>query len=511
MEPSSGSPVTAKDSSPRRFLTSGTALVLYLSLLKLVVHVATNGGYFGYGYHPDEFYYIACAEHLDFGYVDHPPLTPFMAYLARTCLGDSLFALRLLPAIAGALLVLVSGLMAQKMGGGRFAQCLASAAVIVAPLHLAANGMLCIVAFEQLLWALCCLVLLLLVNSGNPRLWLAFGLFWGVGFLNKHTVLLFGFAALAGLLLTSDRFHLKSKWLGIGLLVALLVSLPNLLWLAKHGFPNIEFVWNLKKQAPFISSPLISVILQIVYLNPFSLPIWVSGLAYLLFAKSGRRYRIFGLAFVIPLALLLLLRGKPYYMGPAYTVLISSGAVYLEGLSRRAAWLKPALVVLVLVGGVFAAPLGLPLLPPDMLDDLCVLRVNKELGEMVGWDDFVEEAAAAWQALPLAERQRAAVAAAHYGYAGAIDLLGKPHGLPKAICGHNSYFLWGSPTTDAEVCLCFGFTENELRSTFEQVELAGRLSNDYGVPNGAYNRPFFACRQLKVPFEQAWLRMRHFD
>src|SRR2546421_11925324 len=101
----------------RAALTSDLAVIVYLATAKLLLHLLTNGHY---GYFRDELYYLACGDHLAWGYADQPPLIAVVARATRT-FGNSLFVLRLPAALAGALLVFVTGLIVRELGGRRFA------------------------------------------------------------------------------------------------------------------------------------------------------------------------------------------------------------------------------------------------------------------------------------------------------------------------------------------------------------------------------------------------------
>src|SRR5919202_2417181 len=222
---------SSRQASARFNATSDLALILYLSLAKLLIHFLTNGHY---GYFRDELYYLACGEHLAWGYVDQAPLIAVVARAARALLGDSLFAIRFFPAVAGAALVFVTGLLVRELGGGRFAIVLASACVIVAPAFLALHTRLTMNAFEPLFWTLGAYLVVRALKTGDARLWVWFGVVMGVGLENKHSTLVFGFAVVAGLLLTPARRLFLSKWLWLGGLVALLIFLPNVLWQIAH-------------------------------------------------------------------------------------------------------------------------------------------------------------------------------------------------------------------------------------------------------------------------------------
>ncbi|HYN25025.1 MAG TPA: glycosyltransferase family 39 protein, partial [Pyrinomonadaceae bacterium] len=227
--------------------TSGPAIVLYLAAAKLLLHLVTAGRY---GIFRDELYYLACAEHLDWGYVDQPPAIALIAWLARHVFGSSLLGLRLLPAIAGAALVWLTGKLAREMGGGRFAQGLSALATLAAPVFLLFHHWLTMNAFEPLIWmgAAWCVVRAIKPGSpagqpgwggstGRASYWLWFGVIIGVGLETKYSVVFFAFGTVAGLLLTSHRRFLKSPWIWLGALAAIVIFLPNLLWLVKHDFP----------------------------------------------------------------------------------------------------------------------------------------------------------------------------------------------------------------------------------------------------------------------------------
>src|SRR5919199_6869389 len=220
---------------------SENALLAYLALAKLLLHLLTNGNY---GYFRDEFYYIAAGERLDLGYVDFPPFVAIAADISRFVLGDSPVALRFFPALAGALVVVLAGLMARELGGGRFAQGLAALATLVAPSFIAMGTFLSMDAFDQLFWVSAVYVLLLILKRDQPSLWLLFGLIAGLGLLTKLSMLSFGFGVFVALLLTQSRRHLltPSPWLGGAIGIAFL--LPYIFWQIEHGWPTLEFWEN---------------------------------------------------------------------------------------------------------------------------------------------------------------------------------------------------------------------------------------------------------------------------
>jgi 4-amino-4-deoxy-L-arabinose transferase-like glycosyltransferase len=509
-----------------RIANRGTTWLVALAALKLGLHLLTNGGY---DYFRDELYYITCSDHLAAGYVDHPPLSIFLLALSRALLGDSLHAIRLLPALAGAALVALTALMACELGGGRFAQLLAGLAVLVAPVYLVTDNFYSMNAFEPVFWALCAYLVMRIVNTGDSRLWLVFGVVVGLGLENKHSMLFLGFGLFVGLLLTEQRRFLVDKWLWIGVAVAGLLFVPNLIWETRHQWPTLEFMRNAQAYKNAQLSPMDFFVGQIITLHPLLFPIWVMGLCYYLFSAAGRGYRLLGLAYVAIFILFVIENAKVYYLAAIYPMLLAAGALVCERLSARSgrAWLRPAIVSLLVIGGAVAAPMALPVLPPETFIRYAnalginerVKRIPSEkLGEaelpqyfadMFGWNELVAAVAQIYNRLPETERAGCAIFAQNYGEAGAIDLLGKRYGLPHAISPHNNYWLWGARGYSGEVVIAVGASEKDLTMFFDSVTQVGVTHCRYCMPF-ENDRPIFLCRHLKQPLDQVWPRLKFY-
>ena len=503
--------------APKSFDPAGTlAVVIYLSAFKLLLHFLTNGGY---GYFRDELYYLACGERLDWGYVDQAPLIAVAARLTRAALGESLFALRFLPAVAGAATVFLTGLLARELGGGRFAAALACLAVVVAPSYLAAHTLLTMNAFEPLVWVACAYVLARILNGGDERLWLLFGVVAGLGLMNKHSTLAFGFAVAAGLLLTPARKYFLSRWLWLGGLAAFLIFLPNVLWQVSHGWPTVEVLRNAEKNQNVPFSLVEFVKGQVLFMHPLTLPVWAAGLYFYLAAGAGRRWRALGWAYVVLFALMVVLRAKVYYLIPFYPVLLAAGGMQVESwVARpRRAWLRAAALALLAAGGAVTAPLALPVLPvetfiryqralgvePPRMEKLRLAELPQHYADMFGWEEMTAEVARVYNSLPAEERGRCAIFGRNYGEAGAIDFFGPRHGLPKAIGKHQNYFLWGPRDYTGECVITIGEREEGVRKSFDQVELGAVIRHPYALPH-ENNLPVFVCRKPKRPLREIW-------
>ena len=503
---------------------SPPAIAVYFASLKLLIHFLANSQY---GYFRDELYFLACGEHLDWGYVDHAPLIGAAARLSRALMGDSLFAIRFLPAVAGALKVLLTGLLAREFGGKRFAVALACLCVIIAPSYLASDNLFSMNAFEQVLWVACAYSVVLVIKRDDGRFLLLLGLLAGLGLQNKHSMLFFGFGIVMGLLLTPARRFFTSRWLWAAGAIAFIIFLPNLIWQQQHGWPTIELLSNVRATSKNVSlSPLEFIGQQFFILLPLTAPVWLAGLWFFFFDTEGKRYRVLGIAYIVVLVLMILLKGKNYYLLPAYPMLFAGGAVWCEKLiqnRRSLSWLRVAYPLLLIVGGTLVAPLAMPVLRVETL-----LRYQQALGiqlpktevahegvlpqhfgDMFGWEEMTAKVAEVYHSLPPEEREKAAIFANNYGEAGAIDLFGKRYNLPKAISSHQSYYLWGHGNYDGSVVIILGDEKEDAEEVCQSVEERTRV----GVPLAMEEENFniLICRGLKEPFPEIWKKIKNWN
>jgi 4-amino-4-deoxy-L-arabinose transferase-like glycosyltransferase len=491
----------------------GRAL-LGLVLLKLALHLGANA-LGGYGYFRDELYYIACSQRLDWGYVDHPPLSILILRLNRLLLGDSLFALRLLPALAGAGLVWLAALLAREMGGKEQAQFLAALGVLIAPICLGMGDFYSMNAFESLGWMGCALLLLRLLRGADPRLWLWLGAVAGLGLQNKHSLAFFAAALGLGLLLTPQRRLLCTPWCWLGGCLGLLLFLPNLLWQQAHDWPTLEFLGNAQAQKNYLLSPLEYLSAQLLYQHPVALPLWAGGALALLFHPRLRAYRCTGIAFVALLAFLVAQRGKPYYLSPIFPLLLAAGAAAGEWHLRPRRLMSYA--ALLALGGALSLPLALPLAPPHTFiayaaslgmgevktENHEAAALPQHLADRFGWPELAAAAAQVYGALPPDEQAQTSLYAQNYGEAGALEFFGPRHGLPPVLCGHNNYWLWGAGAPTPQVLIAVGGHPDDYRPFFAAVEQVAVHTHVYAMP---YERelPLFVCRGPKMPLAQIW-------
>jgi hypothetical protein len=480
-------------------------------LAKLALHMLLIERY---GYHRDELYFIACGEHLAFGYVDHAPLVPWIAAMAGTLFDHSLFGLRILPAVAGAATILLTARLTRELGGGRFAVLLACLAAFIPPAYLRMGKILCIPVFEPLFWTAGSLLVLRLIRGGDRRLWLAVGAVVGVGLLNKHSMLLWVAGLGAGLLLTPLRRELRRPMPWLGLAAALLIASPNLVWQIQHDWATFHFLRQMSAGVLAEVPRSLFLLGQILYMHPFTLPLWLAGLWFCITAENGR-YRVFAWSFVTIVAALLVTHAKPYYLAPAYPVLFAAGAVWTAP-RLGARWMRVASVAALLLGGAALAAISVPVLSVDRIDRLLAgglgwvvepEMLTQELHDEHGWPEQVAVVARVHATLPPEEKPHALVLTANYGQAGAVDHFGPALGLPHAASGHMSYHDWGIPPGRGEVVIAYGFPQATLERLFADVRAVERIDHPLAMPHER-NVVVFLCREPRVPLADAWPTLR---
>jgi hypothetical protein len=512
-----------RDSSSRTWLLGSGLAVTAIALIKLAVHLYAGRSY---GYFVDELYYLDCARHLDWGYVDQPPLIAAVTWLVRATLGDSLSAIRLAPALCGAVMVLLTGLIAREMGGGRFAQALAALCVLVAPGLLGVDHFLSMNSFEPLFWMTCAWLLIRMARTGDTRLWLWFGVVAGIGLENKYSMGIFGLGLVVGLLLTRERRLMASKWFWIGGAIAFLIFLPNLIWNVDHHFPFLELQKNIKASGRNVSlSPLLFFGEEVEAMLHLSLLVWLGGLWFFFFNRGGKPFRFLGWAWLVTALVIVTMSPRIYYLFPAFPLLFAGGAVLWERwLSRpKLAWVRWTWATTMLIEGALLAPLVIPLLSPETFvryTTAAHLRQpkieNHELGplpqlfaDQFGWPEMAATVAGVYNALPPDVRARTAIYAQSYGQAGAIDLFGPRLGLPQAISGHQSHFLWGPRGYTGESMIVMGDRRARLEELFASVEWKAHVDHPYSMP---YNHiDIYYCRGLKMPLAELWPKVKNWD
>ena len=514
--------VPRQDHKPSGFI-SGTAIVLYVALGRIVLYFIAGPNY---GYFRDELYYLACGEHPALGYVDQPPLIAWIAWLLQHSIGTSIWALRLLPALAGAGIIVLAGLLARELGGRRWAMFLASLAALMAPVLLALSHLFTMNAFDPLLWTAIAYLLVRIVKTGDDRLWIAVGALAGVTILNKYGIVFWLAGLVLGILLTPLRRCLRHRWFWVGGILATAIVLPNFLWQWRHEFPFLQLMHNVRQNGRDISLPPLTFLKAQAEMLGYVAPILVVFALLFFFSKQGRPFRPLGWAYVVFLAEMIALHGKMYYVAPVYPIMFAAGAVWIESVTARKLWIwaKPALAVGILtVSGIYA-PTILPILNvPNFLAYEHKMGIEQQkfenqpqgvlpqiYADMFGWEEVAQQVAAYYHTLSPAEQEKTAIFANNYGDASAIDFFGPRYGIPKSIGNHQTYWIWGPRQYTGESLIVLGDgDERNMQTKCASYSIIGNTKHPLSRPDEWL--PIYHCRGFKWNLQEIWPNTKHFD
>ncbi len=494
--------------------------VLIIAGISFLAHVLVGDNY---GYFRDELYVLAMSHHPAFGYVDVPPLVPWITLIPRFLTGNALWAIHVISALVCAGTIILTGLMARLLGGTGWVQALAALGSATALVLLANGSIYTYDVFDAFWWQLSATILIVLLRDERPQRWLAFGLVAGLGLLTKETILFWGFALIVGLLLTPQRHLLFTRWTLFGGLIAFALFLPFLLWNATNGWASFQYWANYPHYHSTGGTPLDFLTNQILGMNPLSVLLWGAGLWYF-FSARGARYRVFGWAYLILFVLFIAIEGKSYFLAPAYPPLYAGGAVLFgEWRVRWRRWVAAYPVVLA-VSGVLLAPAVMPVLPPAVYGHVYGKGGNagsqqeagdidglpQALADRFGWEEQVALIAQVYHGLPMDEQRVACIFTENYGEAGALVQFGGRYHLPPPISGHNAFYIWGPQGCTGQVVITINIAPQDAARGFSSVTLAARTScNDcVAFENHA---PILILRQPKAPFAVLWAQVKHYD
>ncbi len=476
-----------------------------------LLHLLTNGRY---GFHRDELQFLSDARHLDWGFVAYPPFTPFVERISMAFFGVSLVGLRFFSVIAQAAVIVVTGLMTRELSGRRLAQVTAALCVALSPLPLFQGTEFQYTTFDFLWWVLIAYFTIRLLRTENPRWWLAIGAAVGLGLLTKYAIVFYIAGILAGVVLTRSRIYIKSPWFWAGIALALLIFLPNFLWLERNQFISYHFLQHIHardvgegRAEGFLHDQIR------ICVNFAATPLWIAGL--IAFFRS-RRYRMLAWMFVVPVAIFFVSKGRGYYTAAAYPMLLAMGATvserWLDSLPR---WGRRTIESVFFAGlavcGAFIVAIVVPLASSGPLRDFALSK-NEDLREEIGWPELVKTVAAIRDSLPPEQQSNLGITVGNYGEQGAIEILGPAYHLPAPISTTNSAWLRGYPTPPPTTIIVLGLGREEADSIFTGCRLAGHNGNAEGVRNeeSEYHPDIFVCGQPRIPWPELWKKHQSF-
>ncbi len=500
----------------QRITASDFGILVLLALALFLLHTLTNGQY---GFHRDELLTLNNARHLEWGYVVYPPMTPFLGRVELALFGTSLIGFRFFAALSQSVVLLLVGLSARELGGKREAQLVAALAAAIAGPSLVAGWFLGYTSFDYLWWVVVAYFVIRLLRSDDPRWWVAIGAAIGLGMMTKYAMAFLVLGVVGAVFLTPARRYLKSPWLWCGAAVALLIMLPNIVWQIHHQFISLEWLKSVHARDIGWGSTDYFLPNQLwKCANPVTVPLWCAGLWYLFAVPDGKRFRMLGWMYIIPLVALFVARGRDYYLAPAYPMLLAAGAVWgeqwLSSLSPRSAMaIRQSAWRTLAIAGLLAAAVTLPVAPLNSAWWHVADRLNGgNFNMQIGWPDLAETVAKIRDSLPAQDRATLGILAGDEGETGAVNLYGPAYRLPSAISGMNSNWLRGYGNPPPRTVIVVGMHRESVERNFESCELVGRLTNRYGIDNATIDgyADVFVCHNLRQPWPVFWEHFRYY-
>jgi hypothetical protein len=499
-----------------------------LSTFTFALHVLVNR-FSPYGFQRDEFLYMAMGRHLRLWRMDFPPFIAMLSEAERFLFGDSMIAIRIAPALAAALLVLMAGLIARELGGRTFAQLFAAVAVVASPLFLRTGDLFQPVVLDQLWWTLALYALVKLGASAPsddtlstaPRWWIVLGVACGLGLLTKFSLLFFGAALVAAILVSPQRRVILTPWPWLSAVIAFVIGSPSIVGQVALGYPVVAQMKTLQhSQLMHVSAW--SFVGGQFYLGAAAV-LAFAGALYLVVAQRMRSFRTVGWTCIAAFTLLLVLHGKSYYIGPIYPTLFAAGAVAFERWTQRepsrAATLVRGLAIVVLVAyGALGAPLELPIFSKETTAAFAskskmsgatrtnmgvALKLPQDYADMLGWPQLAAAVAHAYDSLPPEKRAQVVLGADNYGEAGALEYYGPQLGLPRVVSSAGSYWFFGPGEKPGTVLVSLGVTKEDLERWYRTVTPAGRVINTWGVPEES-DVPIYVAENPRTSLQEVW-------
>jgi hypothetical protein len=472
-------------------------------LVAAVLLVLANG----YGFHRDELYFIVAGRHPDWGYVDQPPITPLLSAAAVDLFGLQPLAVRILPAISTAIVIGVTAAIAREYGGGTRAQLLA-AAVAAGSAILGLGHLDSTATYDLLAWTLVTFGVIRILRGANPREWLWVGLVAGIGLQNKNLVVMLGIGLFIGLLISRRWEVVRSGWLWAGVALAGLIWLPNVVWQALNGWPQIGMSGVVSGRSE-LAEVLLIIPFQLIMAGPLLFPVFLAGLWWLLRSPPAVPWRTIGWAYLVALVITMIVRGQVYYATGLFPAIFAASGVVADGwlAHGRRRLRAAALGTAATLSAALIAFIMLPLLPAATLAQTPFPDVYDGSAEQIGWREFVRTVTDVVDGLPPEQRARAVILAGNYGEAGALTLLGDDD-LPPVYSGHNSFARWGPPPDERDVIVLAGhWTLDYWSFAIGSCQERARIGNDAGIDNEESIARVWVCPNPPAPWSVTWDRI----
>ena len=498
-----------------------------LVVASLVLH-ATVIAVTPFGIHRDEFLYFSMGNHLRLWHMDFPPAIAMLGALSQGLFGHTIATARVFPAIEGTLLMVLAALTARELGGGRFAQGLAAFAVLASPMFERNATLFQPVVLDQICWTLALFAIARVArvradggNTRNP--WLAFGVAIGLGLLCKFSILFLCVSVLAAVLLTPMRRELLAPWPWLAVLIMLVLGSPSIVGQITLHFPVVAQMRDLgaTQLVHVTASEYIGT--QLLNIGPGGIVVAIIGAAVMLAWNPLRTFATVSLSCILAFLLLLVLHGKPYYIGPIYPALFAAGGVALERmkwprLPRAATVARWAIVAL--IGAYFVAtlPVALPILSVPASAEYAAhlaggaaLRTDRgifdklpqDFADMLGWRAEAAALASVYHSLSPAEQREAVIETGNYGEAGAAEFYAREFDLPPVVSPAGSFWFFGPGNRPGNVLIGLGSDPSDLQRGWSSVHVVARLSRPWSVSEER-DLPIYLATEPRMTLQQMW-------
>ncbi|HOG82733.1 MAG TPA: glycosyltransferase family 39 protein [Smithellaceae bacterium] len=510
----------------QKIVNSDDFPLLFVVLLKIILHLITINRY---GYFIDELYNIAATRHLSYGILEMSSLGPLIYAGWIFLFGPSMASIRILALIPGVMTVWMSGLIARELGGKRPAQIMTALFVCLGPVWLAFNSFLGCDGFDQAATSVFLFLLIRILKTGNQKLWIAAGIAAGTAILFKQTLFFYLLALFFSLLLTKQRKVFLNGYLWSGVLCGFLILIPQFFRGFWDNWPLLEYWYLYAHYRTYHASLVEFAVMQGLLYSPLAAPVWIAGGCNFIFNKKMQQYRTLGLLYIFLMPVCFVLNVKAYVGAAIYPVLFAGGFILLEeylaaGWKKKVRLAYTGLLIVTLLLGI---PHGLPLFNIQnqakyfqffsfvnsrvKFDNFTKVTLPEHMADRIGWEERVKAVADVYNNLADDEKRKTSIYAAYYGFAGAIDLLGKKYNLPDALSGHASYHLWGYGNQRPENLITVQVPCESLASVCEDVRIGGYIPFiPYAMPYDN-DKPICVCRKMKYSIEEIWPLTRHYD
>jgi hypothetical protein len=467
-------------------------LVIFFGIFKLLLHLITNTNY---GLHRDAYLYYSLGENIDWGFMSVPPLIGVIAKFSTSLFGNTVFGLRFFPALVGSISVFLIAGIVKELKGGKLATIIAILGFIFSPALLRSNSLFQPVSFNQFFWLLSGYLIIRLINTRNRKTWLGIFLVFALGFLNKYSIIFFGFSILFALLISKHRNLIHSKYFYVGLALAFVTILPNLFWQYHHNWPVVTHMVTLQK-TQLVHVSLMGFVMDQLIMNLPGIFTWATGLVVFLFFPAEKKFRFVAIGYVVLIVLLIIARGKGYYTIGYYSLLFALGGYAIDKYYKKG--FKYGIIVFNLILIIPMMPMSLPVLKHEKLaefsrpiapmvnrwEDGKIHAIPQDFADMTGWEELADMVIEFYKSLPEDKQHQTMIFAENYGQAGAIYFHGKQHGLPQPASFDDNFIFWAPESIEENSLIYIGHDPGQVKEMFGDCKKIGEINNIYFRENG---------------------------